>query len=158
MRNSTKLIKQLTGLALALTICTSQLVLPAYSRSRLAPFATASDANSSNLAEKPSVEKATTTELPGFTTPVSTPISRPDKAVAAQVSKAYGKLPLSFEANLGQTDARVKFLSRGSGYSLFLTSREAVLCLKSPKFKVRSPKSGSRTPDFRLQALRQCCG
>ena len=33
----------------------------------------------------------------------------------------YGKIPLSFEANRGQTDARVQFLSRGSGYALFLT-------------------------------------
>jgi len=64
MRNSIKLMKQLTGIALALTICTSQLALPAYSWSRLTPFATASDANSSNLAEKPSVEKATTKALP----------------------------------------------------------------------------------------------
>jgi hypothetical protein len=35
--------------------------------------------------------------------------------------------PLSFEANTGQTDRRVKFLSRGSGYELFLTSEEAVV-------------------------------
>ena len=41
----------------------------------------------------------------------------------------FGKLPLSFEANQGQTDRRVKFLSRGQGYSLFLTGREAVLAL-----------------------------
>lgn len=34
---------------------------------------------------------------------------------------AYGKLPLSFELNQGQTDGRVKFLTRGRGYSLFLT-------------------------------------
>jgi hypothetical protein len=43
----------------------------------------------------------------------------------------YGKLPLSFEANGGQTDRRVKFISRGSGYSLFLTSDGAVLALGS---------------------------
>lgn len=30
-------------------------------------------------------------------------------------------LPLSFEANRGQTDPAVKFLSRGDGYALFLT-------------------------------------
>ena len=30
-------------------------------------------------------------------------------------------VPLSFEANQGQTDSQVKFLSRGDGYSLFLT-------------------------------------
>jgi hypothetical protein len=45
------------------------------------------------------------------------------------VNEAYGKLPLSFEANRGQTDAQVRFLARGSGYSLFLTSEEAVLIL-----------------------------
>ena len=35
--------------------------------------------------------------------------------------EAYGQIPLSFEANQGQTDAAVNFLSRGSGYTLFLT-------------------------------------
>ena len=38
----------------------------------------------------------------------------------------YGKLPLSFEPNQGQTDARVKFLARASGYTLFVTANEAV--------------------------------
>jgi hypothetical protein len=38
----------------------------------------------------------------------------------------YGKLPLSFEPNQGQTDARVKFLARASGYTLFVTADEAV--------------------------------
>ena len=45
---------------------------------------------------------------------------------------AYGQLPLSFEANEGQTDRRVRFLARGSDYSLFLTRNEAVLALKRP--------------------------
>jgi len=47
----------------------------------------------------------------------------------AQVVDRYGKLPLSFEANQGQADPRVKFLSRGSGYSLFLTGTGAVVAL-----------------------------
>ncbi|MBI3014117.1 MAG: SBBP repeat-containing protein [Candidatus Tectomicrobia bacterium] len=46
---------------------------------------------------------------------------------------AYNKLPLIFEANRGQTDAQVKFLSRGHGYTLFLTSTEAVLALRKPQ-------------------------
>ena len=46
--------------------------------------------------------------------------------------EAYGKLPLAFEANRGQTDSRVKFLSRGRGYTVFLTSTEAVLALQQP--------------------------
>ena len=44
----------------------------------------------------------------------------------------YGKLPLSFTANYGQADDQVKFLSRGRGYTLFLTSYEAVLILTQP--------------------------
>jgi len=42
----------------------------------------------------------------------------------------YGKLPLSFEANQGQTDSRVRFLARGGGYTIFLTYDEAVLTLR----------------------------
>ena len=46
-----------------------------------------------------------------------------------RLPKSYGKLPLSFEPNRGQADSRVKFLSRRSGYTLFLTPTEAVLGL-----------------------------
>ena len=42
------------------------------------------------------------------------------------------KLPLSFEANHGQVDAQVKFLSRGPGYGLFLTSTEVVMVVQGP--------------------------
>ena len=38
-----------------------------------------------------------------------------------KVLDSYGKLPLSFEANRGQVDSQVKFVSRASGYTLFLT-------------------------------------
>jgi hypothetical protein len=50
-------------------------------------------------------------------------------AAKQRVIASYGKLPLHFEANQGQTDERVKFLARGSGYGLFLTSTESVLVL-----------------------------
>ncbi|MGH8650695.1 MAG: hypothetical protein ACREYE_00300 [Gammaproteobacteria bacterium] len=56
-------------------------------------------------------------------------------AAAADQTKlvqSYGKLPLSFEANQGQSNAQVKFLARGPGYALFLTPTEAVLSLKKP--------------------------
>src|SRR5438309_7450859 len=43
---------------------------------------------------------------------------------------AWGKLPLSFEANVGQAEGGVDFLARGSGYTLFLKSAEAVLALR----------------------------
>ncbi len=49
----------------------------------------------------------------------------------SKILETYGQLPLSFEPNAGQTDARVKFLSRGPGYTVFLTSDEAVLALSA---------------------------
>jgi hypothetical protein len=39
----------------------------------------------------------------------------------------FGHLPLSFEPNNGQSDSRVRFLSRGAGYTLFLTDEGATL-------------------------------
>jgi hypothetical protein len=55
----------------------------------------------------------------------------------------YGKLPLSFEANQGQTDPQVRFTSRGNGYGLYLTDSAAVLTLsKHPaKNDPLSPKN-----------------
>ncbi len=50
-----------------------------------------------------------------------------------QIADAYGRLPISFEPNVGQTDEKVKFLARGQGYALFLTPGEAVLALKKEK-------------------------
>jgi hypothetical protein len=50
-------------------------------------------------------------------------------AAKERAAQAYGRLPLSFEPNRGQADARVRFLARGSGYRIFLTPAEAVLGL-----------------------------
>ncbi len=60
----------------------------------------------------------------------STASAKPDETVLIGISEAYGKLPLSFEPNQGQVDEEVRFLSRGNGYTLFLTSSEAVLSLR----------------------------
>lgn len=63
----------------------------------------------------------------------------------ARTGEAYGKLPISFEANHGQTDGRVKFLSRAGGYTLFLTPTEAVLALseQGAKSKGREAEGGN---------------
>ncbi|HKO45254.1 MAG TPA: SBBP repeat-containing protein [Pyrinomonadaceae bacterium] len=66
----------------------------------------------------------------------SAPTQKSSQKVAlskSEVAARYGKLPLSFEPNEGQTDPQVKFLSRGQGYSLFLTSSGMVLTLREPK-------------------------
>lgn len=48
---------------------------------------------------------------------------------SAQMQAEYGKLPLTFEANQGQTNPQVKFLSHGNGYNVFLTAGGMVLSL-----------------------------
>jgi hypothetical protein len=56
-----------------------------------------------------------------------------EKARDAKSAKAaLLGVPLNFEANQGQTNSRVKFLSHGDGYALFLTSHEAVFTLRPP--------------------------
>jgi hypothetical protein len=59
-------------------------------------------------------------------------LERRDLLDSSALASAYGQIPISFEANQGQTDPSVQFLARGSGYSLFLTSQEAVLSLSKP--------------------------
>jgi hypothetical protein len=69
----------------------------------------------------------------GQTARAETTSSEPirDKSLARRVMNAYRELPLRFEPNEGQTDPRVDFISRGDGYTLFLTPTEAVLRLRS---------------------------
>jgi beta-propeller repeat-containing protein/WD40 repeat protein len=66
--------------------------------------------------------------------------------------KVFAGLPMSFEANQGQTDARVQFLSRGAGYTLFLTHDEAVLSLPT-KTRGRAPNSGAAKIHVRPDVL-----
>jgi hypothetical protein len=53
----------------------------------------------------------------------------PAQSFRPVAAEAYAR-PLSFEANQGQTDSRVRFLSRGSGYTLFLDATGAALALQ----------------------------
>src|SRR5438128_5881361 len=59
-------------------------------------------------------------------------------------NEAYGKLPLSFAITQGQTDGRAKFLSRGAGYNLFLTSTEAVLSLEQSRGAPETERRGRK--------------
>jgi len=67
-----------------------------------------------------------------------------------KIVASYGNLPLSFEADQGQADGQVKFLSRGSGYTLFLTSSEAILALRkqSAVSDQGSAKADNAAPDW----------
>src|ERR1700730_2008203 len=75
----------------------------------------------------------------------SVPPAPPAHAVAApltanEAKPAFGTiapktlgLPLFFEANQGQTDSQVKFLTRSKGYTLLLTPTETVLAEASTR-------------------------
>jgi len=56
-------------------------------------------------------------------------------AATSPVRSNYAALPLAFERNQGQTDAQVKYLARGRGYTLFLTPGDAVFALQPASSK-----------------------
>ena len=71
----------------------------------------------------------------------SAPATRPTQLPSVQRThlalQSYGQLPLSFEANVGQTNPDVKFLSRGRGHTLFLTDSQATLKLTNQRAVLR---------------------
>src|SRR5262245_46477728 len=83
---------------------------------------------------------------PTFVSLQSSPLTTtvPDVTTKTAVQTAYGKLPLSFEANQGQADPKVKFLSRGRGYHLLLAPTEAIITVQPPRGKKESEKRRSR--------------
>ena len=56
----------------------------------------------------------------------SSPLAQ-TKVPSPQAVANYGKLPLAFEPNRGQTSDNVQWLARGSEYTLFLAGHDAVL-------------------------------
>ena len=73
--------------------------------------------------------------------------TRAQVAAEGGIAKDYGKIPLSFEANQGQTDNSVKFLARGDGYALYLTAKEAVFKLR------KGPADGGEPSVLRMELL-----
>ena len=73
-------------------------------------------------------------------------------AMLGKPALSHAKSPLSFEANQGQTNARVKFLSHGRGYGLFLTGNDAVLRFggNRPRARVQAPDGRRQLPILRL--------
>ena len=135
MKNTQKHSKQLAGLWLALLASAFQVATPNYFWNH--PAETFSTGES--------------------VFPASTELS--DADTRARVSEAYGKLPMSFEANDGQADSQVKFLSRGAGYNLFLTPNEAVLELRKENetSELRMRLVGAN-PQPRVEGLNELSG
>ena len=85
--------------------------------------------------------------LAGFSVMASSAQTPPETAAQrSSIASSYGKLPLTFEVNRGQTDRRVRFLARGSGYGVFLTPQEAVLALHAPDSGDTSKPAGRHLP------------
>ena len=68
--------------------------------------------------------------------------------------ETYGKLPLAFEANEGQAAPQARFLSRGRGYTLFLTPGGGRRCWRcEAPMHALCPRTG-QTPHHRLPGLK----
>jgi hypothetical protein len=78
--------------------------------------------------------------------PAVTATSATGNTAQARAIASYGKLPLSFEVNRGQAAKEIKFLTRGPGYTLFLTERDAVLSLSTQKSEVSHESGGKSHP------------
>ena len=92
---------------------------------------------------------AATTPAPTVSKSVAEKSQAISEAIKQQIQETYGTLPMRFEANEGQFDEQVKFITHGSGYTLFLTSNEAVLSLRKSVIShqssaVSDPKQVSR--------------
>src|SRR6266568_3485758 len=61
----------------------------------------------------------------------SSPSAQPAGPTASISAAQLYAMPMQFEPNAGQTDEPVLFLSRGRGYTLFLTPTQAVLSLRA---------------------------
>ncbi|MET0622748.1 MAG: SBBP repeat-containing protein, partial [Pyrinomonadaceae bacterium] len=81
----------------------------------------------------------------------------PDEAARVRMLETYGRLPLRFEANRGQSAREAGFLARGSGYTLFLTKTGAVLRLRkaaSDDAATARDEKIAVSPSRRLEAAR----
>ncbi len=61
-----------------------------------------------------------------------------------QVGEQLANQSVEFEENRGQFDKRVRYQSRGAGYSLFLTADEAVYVLPMPNAEEEKGRKGER--------------
>jgi hypothetical protein len=84
--------------------------------------------------------------------PVPIKPSRPagTRVDARPANAGYGRLPIAFAANDGETDQRVRFHARGNGYSLLLTQTEAVLRLRAAESVPRDRRRAGQQPHVAL--------
>ncbi len=93
-----------------------------------------------------------TTALTAFTlTPpvpeaaaAAVPVADSSAAAENDARRAFAEMPLSFEANRGQVDARSRYVASGDGFTLFLTRDRAVFDLEAPRRTEKGHRSARR--------------
>ena len=86
--------------------------------------------------------------------------SQPGKIAQSNPAKVQAKfalLPVAFERNDGQTDPQVKYMARGQGYKLYLTSSQAILTVhkRGGDSEVRTMLEDKRLGPARVQKMLQ---
>src|SRR6267143_1730053 len=88
-----------------------------------------------------------------FLTATTFGAAQADQVTQARLTDAYRSLPFSFEPNLGQSDARVKFLARTRGITVFLTATDTVLSTGRTAVRMRLVGANSAARIEGLDAL-----
>jgi hypothetical protein len=92
--------------------------------------------------------------------PVSEPGSAPQRS-EKEALEAYGKLPLAFVPNEGQTDETVRYYAQGAGYGFYFTSEGAILSFAEGKGRgghALALDFLGADPDATLEARKQLSG
>src|SRR5215217_9045262 len=97
----------------------------------LAAFAALIAAYQAPNAEHHSYSAGSTADQSGVGAPVSEPAA--PQMSEKEALNAYGKLPLSFVPNEGQTDEAVRYYAQGAGYGFFFTPKGATLSFADGK-------------------------
>src|SRR5262249_28423870 len=107
----------------------------------------------SQFADRPRESSGHSSVAAGANSQTTTATLETDHQLANRVA-SYGNLPLSFEANRGQTSPDIKFATRGQGSTAFLNQKGLViLCspdhakpLSNERHHKRPPSTDRRAP------------
>jgi hypothetical protein len=155
--------KVLTAILLAGGCLLNPALCPAQSKTEINSDCSSITSHSKPLAEdqlKLGGTSANTVNHPASMVPTALPGTAASQSASARhrAVEAIGQFPLAFEANAGQSDPQVRFLSRGSGYTLFLTSDQAVLVAGKNKPQVARMKLVGANPAPQVRASDELSG
>lgn len=89
----------------------------------------------------------------GNAVPLPADAARPAAGENVRLDREFGRIPVAFEENRGQTDPAVRFLARADGFVLFLTDSGAVV-----KFPARRGEAPAGEVSLRLAFERSAAG